>query len=119
MLSVCADVLALVSYICSLTTINRTPVASRAAIVIIQKSAFSSTIVPSVVFFSGLTVWRGKGWTSRHRNCCLVEDSRVTSSTFSRARTLSNPTLRAEHGTRTQGACSRHEAQIPTEHRPR
>ena len=53
MLSVCADVLALVSYICSLTTINRTPVASRAAIVIIQKSAFSSTIVPSVVFSFG------------------------------------------------------------------
>jgi len=52
MLSVCADVLALVSYICSLTTINRTPVASRAAIIVIQKSAFSSTIVPSVVFFS-------------------------------------------------------------------
>ena len=48
-----ADVLALVSYICSLTTINRTPVASRAAIVIIQKSAFSSTIVPSVVFSFG------------------------------------------------------------------
>jgi hypothetical protein len=52
MLSVCADVLALVSYICSLTTINRTPVASRAAIIVIQKSAFSSTIVPSVVFSS-------------------------------------------------------------------
>jgi hypothetical protein len=48
-----ADVLcALLSCIWSLTTFNRTPVASRAAIIIIQKSAFSSTIRSSVVFFS-------------------------------------------------------------------